>query len=99
MNDNEILIIDDSGAERLCDIFFTHDIDDKSYVVFQFKDTLEVSAAEFIPDPNKPEEGAFVDITDDGVWDILDEILEAYEDNLEDEDDFEDDDDDAPREA
>lgn len=98
MNENEILIIDDRGAERLCDILFTHDIDDKSYVVFQFKDTLEVSAAEFIPNPNKPEEGSFVDISENSVWDVLDEILEAYEDNLDDEDDFEDDDDTA-REA
>lgn len=93
MNDNEILIIDDKGQERLCDILFTHDIEDKSYVVFQFKDTLEVSAARFIPDPDKPEEGTFEDILDDEVWNALDEILEAYENELDEEYDEEDDDD------
>jgi uncharacterized protein YrzB (UPF0473 family) len=91
MLENEILIIDDQGQERLCDILFTHEIEGKSYVVFQFKDSLEISAAQFIPDPLKPEEGTFEDITEDSVWDELDAILEQYEDGLEDEEDEDDD--------
>lgn len=94
MQDNEILIIDDQGQERLCDILFTKDIDGKSYVVFQFKDSLEISAAQFIPDPNKPEEGYFEDIQSEEVWDQLDALLEQYEDELDDMDDEDEEDDD-----
>lgn len=80
MKDNKMTVIDEKNNERLCTIEFTHEIDGKTYVVFQYDDTKEYSAAQYIPNPERPEEGEFLDINDDAVWDELEEVLSEDED-------------------
>jgi len=79
MNDKEMIIIDDSGNERLTTIIFTQEIDEKTYVVFEFNDSKEMSAAQYIPDENNPEEGEFIAIEDDSIWEQLEEALSEYD--------------------
>jgi uncharacterized protein YrzB (UPF0473 family) len=79
MNDKEMIIIDDSGDERLTTIIFTQEIDEKTYVVFEFNDSKEMSAAQYIPDENNPEEGEFIAIEDDSIWEQLEEALSEYD--------------------
>lgn len=79
MNDKEMIIIDDSGNERLTTILFTQEIDGKMYVVFEFNDSKEMSAAQYIPNKDNPEEGEFIAIEDDSIWEQLEEALSEYD--------------------
>lgn len=79
MKEKEMIIIDEQGQERLCTILFTHEIDTRQYVVFEVNDSLEISAAEYIPNPNKPEEGSFKAIEDEMVWEALENVLSENE--------------------
>lgn len=90
MEDKQIIITDEKGNEQLCDIIFTMDIDDRSYVVFTIPESDEVSAAEYIPNPAKQGEGTFKDIEDDHIWEQLEDALEAYQQELDEEDDEDD---------
>lgn len=78
---NEMIVTDAEGNEFICEILFTHEHNGKNYVVFEFQDTGEVSAAEFIPG-DKEDEGIFQDIETDEEWDMLDKVLDAYFDEL-----------------
>ncbi len=82
MEDKYITIIQEDG-ERVAEIILTyfHEETNKKYVVFEFVDTKEVSAAIYVEENEY--EGNFLDIETDEEWDMLDEILEDYYDSLE----------------
>lgn len=94
MEDNKLTIIYD-GEEVMADILFTHysEVTEKNYVVFQFSDRDEISAAVFVE--TEGGEGYFEDVQTDEEWELLDELLEAFLGDLEAEDeDAQDDEDD-----
>ncbi|MCF7932254.1 MAG: DUF1292 domain-containing protein [Acholeplasmataceae bacterium] len=93
LKDNQIVVTDDKGNETVCEILFTHDANGKSYVVFEFPEDGDVSAAIYVPSETD-EEGSFIDIETDEEWDLLDKVLQAYYDDLDNEEDEEDADDD-----
>ena len=92
MEDNQLTIIDENGNERVCEILFTHKANGKNYVVFEFLDTEEISAAIYTPEEDS-EEGFLSDIETDEEWDMLDELLDSFYDSLEQSEEFEDDED------
>ncbi len=82
MTDKMITIIQDD-QERVAEIILTYvnEETNKKYVVFEFIDTNEVSAAIYVEENEF--EGSFLDIETDEEWDLLEEILEEYYDSLE----------------
>ncbi|HBT60015.1 MAG TPA: hypothetical protein DEA45_04245 [Acholeplasmataceae bacterium] len=93
MDDTRLTLVLD-GEEVICDILFTHYSEEfeKNYVVFQFTDRDEISAAVFVETDGG--EGYFEDVQTDEEWELLDELLEAFLGDLEAEDDAQDEDDD-----
>lgn len=77
MEDNKLTIIY-NGEEVMAEILFTHysEQTEKNYVVFQFSDRDEVSAAVFVESENG--EGYFEDVQTDEEWEMLDELLANY---------------------
>lgn len=93
MDDNKLTIIYD-GEEVMADILFTHFSEQfgKNYVVFQFSDRDEVSAAVYVE--TKDGEGFFEDVQTEEEWEMLDELLENYlGDDQDDDDDAQEEDD------
>jgi len=82
LKENQILVTNEDGEESICDILFTHEANEKNYVVFEFVDTGEVSAAVFIPGETE-DEGTFEDIETDEEWDMIDRVLQAFYDEQE----------------
>ncbi|CCV64270.1 conserved hypothetical protein (DUF1292) [Alteracholeplasma palmae J233] len=80
MKEEKLSIIRDD-EETLATILFTYNNDDKNYVVFEFDDTKEISAA--IYEENDNDEGILVDIETDEEWDMIDKVLDKYFDELE----------------
>lgn len=91
LNENQMVVTNQNGDESVCDILFTHEHNGKNYVVFEFVDTKEVSAAIYVPGETD-DEGTFLDIETDEEWDMLDGVLQSYYDETEDEEDEEEDD-------
>ena len=91
LKDNQMIVTNAEGEESVCEILFTHEHEGKNYVIFEFLDTHEVSAALYTPGETE-DEGSFSDIETDEEWDMLDEVLQSYFDNLEDEEDEEEED-------
>lgn len=87
MTEEKLVIIKDN-EESLATILFTYKKDEKNYVIFEFDDTEEISAAvyESLEDENQ---GVLSDIQTDEEWDMIDEVLQQYFDELESEDDEE----------
>ncbi|MBU1142152.1 MAG: DUF1292 domain-containing protein [Firmicutes bacterium] len=90
LTENQMVVTNQDGDESVCDILFTHEHNGKNYVVFEFVDTKEVSAAIYVPGETD-DEGTFLDIETDEEWDMLDGVLQSYYDENEDEEDEEDD--------
>ncbi|PKK92699.1 MAG: hypothetical protein CVV61_08390 [Tenericutes bacterium HGW-Tenericutes-6] len=84
LEENQMIVTNADGDESVCEILFTHEHNGKNYVVFEFLDSHEVSAAVYVADENE-EEGSFSDIETDEEWDMLDKVLQAYFDSEEDE--------------
>lgn len=84
LEENQMIVTNAEGDESVCEILFTHEHNGKNYVVFEFLDSHEVSAAVYVADANE-EEGSFTDIETDEEWDMLDKVLQAYFDSEEDE--------------
>lgn len=82
MKEDQFVVINDLGEEIVCNILFTHEAEDgRNFVVFEFTDTNELSAAIYVEDPNNPGEGTLEDITEEEDWDMLDELMaHHYED-------------------
>jgi uncharacterized protein YrzB (UPF0473 family) len=90
MNENQMIVTNENGEEMVCEILFTHEYNGKNYVVFEFVDNQEISAAIFVPGETE-DEGTFMDIETDEEWDMIDGVLQEFLDAL-DEDDLEEDD-------
>lgn len=90
MENEQLVITKDDGSEELVNILFTYQANDKNYVIFEFNDTEEISAAVYIPDETG-DNGTLVDIETDEEWDMIDEVLQGYYDDLEAEESLEDD--------
>lgn len=83
MDDNKITLITEDGKEELATILFTHEANNKSYVVFELEETGNISAAIYIEGTDG--EGKLEDIETDEEWEMLDEILDNYFAELDDE--------------
>jgi uncharacterized protein YrzB (UPF0473 family) len=93
LKENQMIVTSPDGTESVCEILFTHEHQGKNYVVFEFVDTHEISAAIFQPGETE-DEGTFSDIETDQEWDMLDKVLQSYYDELDDEDESEEDEED-----
>ena len=89
LKDDQIVVTNEDGTEVVCNILFTHEVNGKNYVVFEFADSEEISAAIYQAGDTE-EEGTFLDIETDEEWELLDELLQSYFDELDDEEDEED---------
>jgi uncharacterized protein YrzB (UPF0473 family) len=98
LKDDQMVVTNANGDEAVCDILFTHEANGKNYVVFEFVDSHEVSAAIYTPGATD-DEGTFSDIETDAEWDMLDQVLQAYYDELESEEDDEDEEDEEEEQA
>lgn len=91
MRDDQIVLITEDGKEELATILFTHHDEENNYVVFEFVETGEISAAKYIEGADG--EGEIIDIETNEEWEMLDDLLQEYFDELEleveDEEDFE----------
>lgn len=81
-NDKQLTLVDADGKETMCEILFTHEANNKKYVVFEVLDTEEVTAAVYVPRDDESE-GDFLDIETDAEWDMLEKLLENYYNDLE----------------
>ena len=86
LKEDQIVVTKEDGTEIVCNILFTHEANGKSYVVFEFSDTEEISAAIYEAS-DQEDEGTFYDIETEEEWEMLDQLLEQYFDELEDEED------------
>ncbi len=84
LEENQMIVTNAEGEESVCEILFTHEHNGKNYVVFEFLDSHEVSAAVYVVGETE-DEGSFLDIETDEEWDMLDKVLQAYFDSEEDE--------------
>lgn len=98
LKDDQMVVTNANGDEAVCDILFTHEANGKSYVVFEFVESHEVSAAIYTPGATE-DEGTFSDIETDAEWDMLDQVLQAYYDELDAEEDEEDEEDEEEEQA
>lgn len=78
MQDRTLTLIQDDGKEIVCDILFTYHYEklNKDYVVFQVRNTQEVSAAAY--NPNDGAEGRLSKIETEEEWTLLEELLNDY---------------------
>lgn len=88
MEKEYLLVTDEEGNEIECQIIMTFTSEEfhKSYVVYQIKDdeSGEYYAASYNPDDG--DEGKLLEIEDDAEWDLIEEVLESFlEENEEDE--------------
>ncbi|MDY0276887.1 MAG: DUF1292 domain-containing protein [Acholeplasma sp.] len=88
MDENQITLISEDGKEELATILFTHEKDGKKYVVFEFVESQDVSAAIYVEEGDGA--GSILDIETDEEWEMLDELLDEYYDELDKEDTSED---------
>jgi len=84
LEENQMIVTNAEGEESVCEILFTHEHNGKNYVVFEFLDSHEVSAAVYVVGETE-DEGTFLDIETDEEWDMLDKVLQAYFDSEDDE--------------
>lgn len=79
MREDQIILINDAGEEILCNILFTHEAEDgRNFVVFEFPDTKEVSACQYIEDSDHPGEGYLEEVESDEDWEMLEEVYSHY---------------------
>ena len=87
MNDKlaeNVLIFEKDGKEIECQILFTCNLDEfpgNNYVVFQIGDTDDVSAARYVEENDGI--GQLFDIESDEEWDLLDDAIESFYNDLE----------------
>lgn len=85
MKEEQIVITLDDGTESVANILFTHFSEQtkKNYVVFEFIDNGEISAAIYEPNADEEGQGLFSDIETEAEWDLMDELLDSYFSDLE----------------
>ncbi|GEK05511.1 DUF1292 domain-containing protein [Schleiferilactobacillus harbinensis] len=92
----QITLVDDQGNEELFEVLFTFDSEDygKSYVLLypagaKADEEIEIQAFSFTPDEDGyATAGDLYPIEDDAEWDMVEEVLNTFmADNEDDEDD------------
>ncbi|MCU9613966.1 DUF1292 domain-containing protein [Caldibacillus lycopersici] len=82
--ENNITVIDEQGNEQLCEILFTFESEEfgKSYVLYypigadEDEDgEIDIHASSFIPGE---ESGELMPIESDEEWDLIEEMLETF---------------------
>ncbi|HHX78400.1 MAG TPA: DUF1292 domain-containing protein [Acholeplasmataceae bacterium] len=81
MKENQITLVNEDGTEELAEIIFTHENEGTNYVVFEIIATGEVSAAKYLEDEEGS--GSIDSIETDEEWEMLEDLLEKYYDELE----------------
>ena len=82
-----VLVFEKDGKEVECQILFTCNLDGfegNNYVVFQIGDTEDISAARYTEEGDGI--GELLDIETDREWDLLDDAIESFFNDLEDAD-------------
>ncbi|WP_042478113.1 DUF1292 domain-containing protein [Bacillus ndiopicus] len=88
-----ITIIDESGNEQLCEVIHTFDSEEfgKSYVLYSLvgaeedeEGQVEIFASSFTPSENG-EDGELEPIETEAEWDLIEDVLNALEDEFDDE--------------
>ncbi len=87
MNVEDKLAIITDDKEEMVTIIFTFEENGKKYVVFEFDDSKEISAAVYEPGKNEGE-GVLLDITTDAEWDLVEKVFEQYEKDLDEAEDL-----------
>ncbi|WP_163101844.1 DUF1292 domain-containing protein [Peribacillus alkalitolerans] len=89
---NNITIVDESGNEQLCEVLFTFDSDEfgKSYVLYypigeeDENGEIEIHASSFVPSEDN-RDGELSPIETEEEWDLIEEMLNTFLDEEEDE--------------
>ena len=79
-----VLVFEKDGKEIECQILFTCNLegyDGNNYVVFQIGDSDDISAARYTESGNGI--GELLDIETDKEWDLLDDAIESFFNDLE----------------
>ncbi|MGD6804176.1 DUF1292 domain-containing protein [Rossellomorea vietnamensis] len=91
--EKQITIIDEEGNEQLCEVLFTFESDqfNKSYVLYYplgaeetEEEEIEIHASAFSPG-DEGEEGELKPIETEEEWDMIEEMLETFLDEEEEE--------------
>lgn len=91
--ENQITIVDEEGNEQLCEVLFTFESDEfgKSYVLFQQvgeneddEEGPEIHAYAFNPS-EEGEDGELIPIETEEEWDMVEEMLNTFYDEQEEE--------------
>ena len=91
--ENQITIVDQDGNEQLCEVLFTFESEDfgKSYVLFQQvgeveedEDGPEIHAYAFAPTDDGGD-GELIPIETEEEWDMVEEMLNTFYEEQEDE--------------
>lgn len=91
--ENNITVVDEEGNEQLCEVLFTFDSEEfkKSYVLYypvganeDDSDDIEIHASAFTPTEDG-EDGELMPIETDEEWDLIEEMLNTFLDEQEDE--------------
>lgn len=85
-NENRLTYVDEDGNEVLCEILFTFDSEDfnKSYVLFypvgseDEEEGISVMAASYIPTEDGI--GELNEIETDEEWEMIEEVLQSFDD-------------------
>jgi len=92
MDEKQFIVIDEEGNEFLCEIIFTFHSDDfdRDYVVYAIPgkeddDEIEVSAAWFKQDDDN--EGELFPIETDEERELVEQVLQQFEEELQEESD------------
>ncbi|RFU71629.1 DUF1292 domain-containing protein [Peribacillus saganii] len=91
--ENNITIVDENGNEQLCEVLFTFDSDkfNKSYVLYypissdDDDEEIEIHASSFVPSEDN-QDGELSPIETEEEWDMIEEMLNTYLDNEEEDD-------------
>lgn len=84
--ENNITVVDEEGNEQLCEVLFTFDSDEfeKSYVLYypigsdeNEEDEIEIHASSFTPNENN-EDGDLTPVETDEEWDLIEEMLNTF---------------------
>lgn len=82
-----VLVFEKDGKEIECQILFTCNLDGyegNNYVVFQIGDSEDISAARYTEEGDGI--GELLDVETDAEWDLLDDAIESFFNDLEDDD-------------
>lgn len=91
--ENNITVVDEQGNEQLCEVLFTFDSEEfgKSYVLYypigaeeDDEDDIEIHASAFMPN-DEGEDGELMPVETDEEWDMIEEMLNTFLEEQEDE--------------